>query len=446
MKNKSIYDDVIKLKENNFKNKEIAEKLNVSLNSVEKTLQLNRLHLKFKDCLNNELYNKLLNLNFKALEIRHIQEEPKLVVDLLEMIDRKTTLNELKQKIELLKTKQYQVDSIKSDIETTNNNISKIKNEIKDLESKYKDIVKNLDSKFKFIEEDTDLSDSKKKQLLQAIAYDTRLDKYVFVGFIDTNKFFYLKNKGLISYDENYISYSGYLPPAVIPDIEKFVKYVKKAKDFKADFQTKYTRNKNLIWADRKDKEQKNITKVKEELKDKKKQLREHNKQLKKITDSDLNNFMTVLEAKNELTKKDILKHNELSIKGMKWLKHNGFIADIEYSYNNYRFDVIGINLDDNKVVILEAKVSLNDYKQDTKKEKYLEYCNELYIITDNYSVKLEAENNRNITGVVYYDKYRNDINIYMNESNCINSNPKIDKLEVVKKIYDKYWNKIYKL
>ena len=45
------------------------------------------------------------------------------------------------------------------------------------------------------------------------------------------------------------------------------------------------------------------------------------------------------------------------------------FISDIEYSHNNYRFDVIGVNLEENKIIILETKVSLNDYKKDNKKD-----------------------------------------------------------------------------
>ena len=114
------------------------------------------------------------------------------------------------------------------------------------------------------------------------------------------------------------------------------------------------------------------------------------------------------------------------------------FISDIEYSHNNYRFDVIGVNLEENKIIILETKVSLNDYKKDNKKDNYIECCNELYIITNDYSVKLESEKNRNITGIIYYDTLRNSINV--------NNNVKLNKDEVVKKIYNKYWNKIHKI
>ena len=90
------------------------------------------------------------------------------------------------------------------------------------------------------------------------------------------------------------------------------------------------------------------------------------------------------------------------------------FISDIEYSHNNYRFDVIGVNLEENKIIILETKVSLNDYKKDNKKDNYIECCNELYIITNDYSVKLESEKNRNITGIIYYDTLKETLLMYI--------------------------------
>ena len=84
------------------------------------------------------------------------------------------------------------------------------------------------------------------------------------------------------------------------------------------------------------------------------------------------------------------------------------------------------------------------DSKKDNKKDNYIECCNELYIITNDYSVKLESEKNRNITGIIYYDTLRNSINVYKND--ITNNNVKLNKDEVVKKIYNKYWNKIHKI
>lgn len=445
MKNNSIYDDVIKLKGDKLKNKDIADKLGVSLNAVEKTLQLNRLHVKFKSILNNEQYNKLLNLNFKALDIRLIQDDNDSVRSLLDSIDFKITAKELKEKIELIKVKQEQVEVIKRDIENINKHVGKIRDDLKNLEKEYNDVVNEIDDKFKFIEKDTELSDDKKSQLLKCVAYDKGLNKYVFVGFINSNKYFYLKNKNLIHYDENLNAYWGYLPPPIIPDIDRFIQYVKKSRGFTAEFQIKYTKNKNLIWANRKDKELRQLIDIKDKLKIKRKELKEYNKQLKTVVDSDLNDFMTVLEAKNELSQKNILKHNELCVQGMKWLKSQGYISDIEYSHNNFRFDVIGANLKENKIIILEAKVSLNDYKQDKKKENYIQYCNELYVITNNYSVRVEEERNiHGAMGIIYINDYDNSIEIIKNAT--VNNNVNLDIDDVIKKIYNKFWNKIYKI
>ena len=80
----------------------------------------------------------------------------------------------------------------------------------------------------------------------------------------------------------------------------------------------------------------------------------------------------------------------EINIYKAYFILNKCFISDIEYSHNNYRFDVIGVNLEENKIIILETKVSLNDYKKDNKKDNYIECCNELYIITNDYSVNIE--------------------------------------------------------
>ncbi|MGL5328786.1 MAG: MmcB family DNA repair protein, partial [Peptostreptococcaceae bacterium] len=180
----------------------------------------------------------------------------------------------------------------------------------------------------------------------------------------------------------------------------------------------------------------------KQKLSIKRKELTKLKKKLDKVLNSDLNDFETVLEAKNELAKKDILKHNELSIKGMKWLKDQGYISDTEYSYDKYRFDVIGVNNKDNEVIILESKVSMSDYKQDKKVDSYIKYCNKLYIITDNFDVVRSVLKNHNIMGCIYVRD--EEIEIYR-ESEC-REIADVDVNEITYSIYNKLWSKIYKI
>lgn len=44
------------------------------------------------------------------------------------------------------------------------------------------------------------------------------------------------------------------------------------------------------------------------------------------------------------------------------------------------RADVVGFN-DEGKIIILECKASLEDFKKDCKWEQYLPYCNEFYFV-----------------------------------------------------------------
>ena len=111
---------------------------------------------------------------------------------------------------------------------------------------------------------------------------------------------------------------------------------------------------------------------------------------------------------------------------------------------SKYKFQLEKVNAYLNFINHLGMGELKFDYKKDNKKDNYIECCNELYIITNDYSVKLESEKNRNITGIIYYDTLRNSINVYKND--ITNNNVKLNKDEVVKKIYNKYWNKIHKI
>jgi len=196
------------------------------------------------------------------------------------------------------------------------------------------------------------------------------------------------------------------------------------------------------------DKSQTYLKEIKEKKEKLNKQAKEFNKKLKEIEKANIYDYMAVLEAKNELAEKDIINHNRVSIMAMEWLKNNNYIADIEYSYENYRFDVIGVKLETNEVVIVETKVNINDYKQDKKKYNYLNYCDKMYVVTDKWDIKHHVEYDDN-------DIFSDDVGILIVEDNKIKlireSNIKsgesvLDKNKIVKNIYNKYWTRIYKI
>lgn len=442
MKSKSTMEEVIYLKDKGLKSVEIAKKLGVTINTVEKSLQLGRLHKELYEVLTKDRYEKLLSLKFKALDLKSIKRDAAAVIKFIDSIDIGASAKEIKEKLSLIEVRQEKVEEIKSDIANKSSDIEKFKDEVKAMENEYNEMLKCIDSTFKFILEDEDIKEDKKIQLLQSIAYNKKYNQWQFVGYVDYKVYKYLLNKKYIVKPVNDYDYSYDMVPVIL-DIEKFINYVKRSTNFEASFQARYAKRHNLVWANKGDKELKKITEVKDRLSDKKKELSKLRKDLKVVVNSDLNDFETVLEAKNELAKKDILKHNEIAIKGMKWLKEQGYIADIEYTHGKYRFDVIGVNPSDGEVVILEAKVSMSDFKQDKKVDSYVEYCNRIYVITDKYEIVREVLNNHNIMGCIYVDS-SGDVSIYKDcgvSENCL-----IDGKELVYNIYNKLWSKIYKL
>jgi len=435
---------ILNLKHQEKTNSQVANKLNISERMVEKVLQLDRLQSILKEILSNERYDKLLSLNYKALKLKLYIDNIDFLNLLLDSIDNKATEKDIKEKISLLEIRQEKIKEIQKDIDYYKTNLAEIQKEINEIDADYKSRMKEVDQKFKFIINDEKLSDTKKESLLECIAYNKKYDNWVFVGFISNkNQYFKIKKEFLEEF-----TFGGWdLPPKII-NIEKLVEFVKRTRLFNAEFQTKYTNSKNLVWSSKMDKSQTYLKEIKEKKEKLNKQAKEFNKKLKEIEKANIYDYMAVLEAKNELAEKDIINHNRVSIMAMEWLKNNNYIADIEYSYENYRFDVIGVKLETNEVVIVETKVNINDYKQDKKKYNYLNYCDKMYVVTDKWDIKHHVEYDDN-------DIFSDDVGILIVEDNKIKlireSNIKsgesvLDKNKIVKNIYNKYWTRIYKI
>lgn len=437
-------DKILKLKEEDKTNNQIAKKLNISERMVEKSLQLYRLQAELKEKLSQERYDKLASLNYKALKLKAYINDIEFLNLLLDSVDYKATEKDIKEKISLLEIRQEKIKEIQRDIDYYKSNLVKIKKEIDNIDIEYKNRMKEVDEKFEFIINDEKLTDSKKESLLECIAYNKKYDNWVFVGFINNkNQYFIIKREFL----ENF-SFGGWDLPPKIKNIEKFIDFVKRTRSFNAEFQGRYSNSKNLVWSSKKDKSQTYIKEIKERKEQLNKKIRELNKKIKEIEKANIYDYMAVLEAKNELAEKDIINHNRVSILAMEWLKSNGYITDIEYSHNNYRFDVIGVNLENNEVVIIETKVDIGDYKQDKKKYNYLNYCDEMYMITDNWNIEYLIKNDNN-------EIFADDVGILIaegnrirviRESNIILGKEKLNVNEVAQNIYNKLWTRVYKI
>ncbi len=68
---------------------------------------------------------------------------------------------------------------------------------------------------------------------------------------------------------------------------------------------------------------------------------------------------------------------------GAKRLFNKGYVATIELPADKFKFDVIAYNKVE-EIVILEAKANISDLTSDKKVEKYMQYCDKLYLISNN--------------------------------------------------------------
>ena len=88
------YADAMKLLESgNFKQSEIAEQLNISLDIVKKLSQLSKIY-KITD--DKELLNLIKELNFKALELKHLKYKDTLG-EVLGNLNKSSSRDEIKQ-------------------------------------------------------------------------------------------------------------------------------------------------------------------------------------------------------------------------------------------------------------------------------------------------------------------------------------------------------------
>ncbi len=142
-------------------------------------------------------------------------------------------------------------------------------------------------------------------------------------------------------------------------------------------------------------------------------------------------NYFEQRELMNEFTSKDTLTHTNIEQGILKYLYKENWIGTIELSHEDFQFDVVAYN-DNNEIIIVEAKASLGDLDRDSKLEKYLNYCDYLYIASNNYDVCYYALNRDQRVGVIRLDGNFKVYKILKEPSKLGNSDesiiPKINK------------------
>lgn len=106
-------------------------------------------------------------------------------------------------------------------------------------------------------------------------------------------------------------------------------------------------------------------------------------RQLNQAKNKGPKSFLENVLVSNEFSAKDIETHGRLQAQGLKWLFNQEFVAVAELVHGSHRFDVVGF-AKDGRIIIIEVKASIEDFRRDTKWQEYLSYCDEFYFLISN--------------------------------------------------------------
>ena len=195
-----------------------------------------------------------------------------------------------------------------------------------------------------------------------------------------------LKKDGFIVFDEDdYIYY--------IPDLNRLADEV--LRRYKAKGKLEFDSDKDE-WGVSADYRNKGIVRVsdnlikqaenlKQEIKKLEKEKKQCEKEIKELRHIKPESFIEAVSVANQLSKRELQAHGELQDFGLRWLYQKGYACVTELTTTNRRFDVIGFD-EQQRIIILEAKASIEDFRRDTKWNEYLKYCNEFYFVFEESS------------------------------------------------------------
>lgn len=108
-------------------------------------------------------------------------------------------------------------------------------------------------------------------------------------------------------------------------------------------------------------------------------ELQAREKEFHALKNATLQSFEEASLSSDAMSERDLLRHADLQTRALKWLYMQGGVACSEVTLpNKKRADVVGY-LPSGEVVIIEVKVSYQDYKRDEKWQEYLPYCDRFY-------------------------------------------------------------------
>ena len=414
-----------------------------SLNQVNKLSRLVKFHKVCRESLEVDLFEKLQGLGVKALVLSKLADDIPGLSEILEVIDVNIKRDELavypKALLEKRNTIREKETEAKVYIYQLEQNEAYVNNRIKELN----ELKKASDKALKEFE---DMSDKGKEFIMEHLGIFN--SRYILKKRLDIAWQQNLKKKGIIIYDKtNYVNYIGDLE-TLKKDIERRIKnnnYMEYDYRRKDEWYYKYPAIPDYKYGDKVVEDiSSSIKAIKSELEEFKKQKKDIYKQIKELKKISSTNYMQQAIISNTLSSKELINHTKLQNIGMRYLYKDGFVAVTEISKDRYRFDVIGYDPND-KVIIIEAKASIMDFKRDEKLINYKKFCNKIYVIVDcetyskvdnNLYYKLKEEG----IGIISVNGEDNiKIHLESNEWTLEDEIIKGIKFDIVRKLSEKY-------
>ena len=416
-------DKVIQLIEDGVSLKQISNDLDVNYNTVRQISVSNKLFKQIAALgLNQEQLAKLNGIGNNIRALSPIKNDKELLLDVIDTLNDKTTRNALedlvKEIVDIKEQKEYFLKSAQVQINAIESKIEYYQEKLNDLDTKQA----ILEMEFKPVKALQKTNPKAFRGYLNLIGlYDGR---YVLNKLVSKSTWGKMRKEKVIlwEYGRNYII-----------DMEKFIdltintmsrnNYYEDGSNAHHIKSLQYTTVKRQLSPIRKEYELK-LAELEKELSELKKSLKNKGKLAVK-------NYFEQRELMNEFTSKDTLTHTNIEQGILKYLYKENWIGTIELSHEDFQFDVVAYN-DNNEIIIVEAKASLGDLDRDSKLEKYLNYCDYLYIASNDYDVCYYALNRDQRVGVIRLDGNFKVYKIIKEPSKLGNSDesiiPKINK------------------
>lgn len=381
-------EEVIKLINTGLKLKLISESTGTAYSTVRKLASIVNF-INSCDYLSEEHINTVKALGLNAVVLIPLKEQSDFLIYLLESIDAS---NITREQLLDLKRNYQNINASKVELEEEHiREIKRIDECIALINKKLQTLVDKkdvLNNEFQYVKEIKKLKPDIFKAYLQLVGiYNNR---YCLAKRINSSLWNRLRKSEIIDVESEYIK-GDHLTVSYIINMCEFVKSTInafKVNDyFKSNALIKGIIPINYITIDKQI--EPHILKYKTELESYKLEKLQCRENILKVSKKAISNYFEQREFRDKFMNKDTITHTNISKGGLKWLVHNNYIGTIELKSDKYLFDVAAYN--EYEVVILEAKVSVSDLKSDNKLANYLNYCDKMYIISNDEYVCLEA-------------------------------------------------------